>query len=1008
LSVAERIDIAAARKKLESLEGREYWRSFEEVLGGADFRAHTENEFRHELPVHGEPPADGGIDRRSLITLMGASAALAGLTGCTRQPTERIFPYVRPPEEVVPGEPLFYATAHVHGGFARGIVARSYEGRPVKIEGNELHPASLGGTDAFAQAFILNLYDPDRSQTATERGTIRPWTAFLGAARLALEKERATRGAGLRFLTRPSTSPTLAAQFDEILKAFPEAKRVVWDPIVRDSVYEGTKIAFGEALEPRQDFAAADVILSLDSDFLFWHPAQPRAARDFASRRRDPAKMNRLYVVESTPSVTGAKADHRRPMTPRQIEAFAHAVAAAAGGGSTSSQDPFAAAVAADLAAHRGRSLVVAGDAQPASVHALAALMNEALGNVGRTVTYSEPPAPGAEGQAAALKQLVTEMSDGKVQTLVIVGGNPVYDAPANLSFGGFMEKVPLRIHLGYWNDETSRLCHWHVAETHSLEAWSDARALDGTTTILQPLIAPLYDGKSAHELLAAFSERPDRNGHDIVKDYWRTRLPGGDAFEPAWRKAVHDGVVENSAAPAKQVAAKTSLASLAASPQPETRDQKPETGSLTVLFRPDDTVWDGMYANNAWLQELPKPLTKLTWDNAALISPRTAERLKVGEGDVLALEWQGRRLQAPVWVQPGHADDCVTLPLGYGRTRGGRVADGKGFDAYSIRRSETPWSGDGLNAAKTTDSYSLATTQHHHSMEGRDIVRAVAASALAADPEAVRKMGEKPPGPDQTMYPKMPSGTYHWAMSIDIGACVGCNACVIACQSENNIPVVGKDQVSRGRAMQWIRIDRYYAGGLDDPQTYVQPVTCMHCENAPCEPVCPVAATTHSAEGLNEQTYNRCIGTRYCSNNCPYKVRRFNFYLYSDYTTEILKLSRNPEVTVRSRGVMEKCTYCVQRINRARYAAEREERPIRDGEIVPACAQACPARAITFGNIGDEKSEVLKWRTDKRAYGLLTELGTRPRTTYLAEMTNPNAAAEPDSKARSAGEHHA
>ena len=988
--MTERIDIAAARRKLESLEGREYWRSLEELVGSDEFRAHVDNEFRNELPVHGESVREGGVNRRELMTLMGASVALAGLTGCTRQPVERIFPYVRPPEEVVPGEPLFYATAHLHGGFARGIVARSYEGRPVKIEGNELHPASLGGTDVFAQAFLLNLYDPDRSQTTTERGTIRPWSAFLAAARLALEHAREGRGAGLRFLTRTSTSPTLAAQFDEILRAFPEARRVVWEPVVRDAVYEGTRQAFGEPLEPRQAFEQADVILSLDSDFLFWHPAQPRAARDYASRRRDPKNMSRLYVVESAPSLTGAKADHRRPMKPAEIEAFARQVAGAVGGGSA--PDPFAAAVAADLAAHRGRSLVVAGDTQPAAVHALAAALNDALGNTGKTVTYSEPLSPGAEGQTAALAGLVREMAEGKVQTLVILGGNPVYDAPADLAFAAAMEKVPLRVHLGYWDDETSRLCHWHLAEAHSLEAWSDARALDGTTTILQPLIAPLYDGKSAHELLAAFSDKPERSGHDVVKDYWKTRLAGGDAFDQAWRKAVHDGVVEGSAAPAKAVGLKSSLASLAAAPRPEAGGQKAETGSLTVLFRPDGTVWDGLYANNAWLQELPKPLTKLTWDNAALISPRTAERLKVDEGDVLALTWKGRKVEAPVWIQPGHADDCVTLPLGYGRTRGGHVAGGRGFDAYSVRTSDAPWSGDGLTAAKTDGHVLLATTQHHHSMEGRDIVRSLAAAALAADPKAVAKMGSPNPAPDDTLYPPMPHGSYAWGMSIDIGACVGCNACVIACQSENNIPVVGKDQVSRGRAMHWIRIDRYYSGALDTPETHLQPVTCMHCENAPCEPVCPVAATVHSAEGLNEQVYNRCVGTRYCSNNCPYKVRRFNFFLYSDFTTEILKMSRNPEVTVRSRGVMEKCTYCVQRINRARYAAEREERPIRDGDIVPACAQACPARAITFGNIGDEKSAVRQRRTDDRAYSLLAELGTRPRTTYLADLTNANA----------------
>jgi MoCo/4Fe-4S cofactor protein with predicted Tat translocation signal len=954
-------------------ESREYWRSLEELVGTEDFREHLDREFR--------VPVDSGVNRRELLTLMGASIALAGLTGCTRQPTERIYPYVKPPEEVVPGEPLFYATAHVHGGYARGILAKSYEGRPIKIEGNALHPASLGGTDVFAQASVLNLYDPDRSQTLTERGEIRPWSALLAAVKLALEKERPRRGAGLRFLTTSTTSPTLAVQMAGILQAFPEAKWIAWEPAGRDNVYEGARLAFGEAVEARYAFDKADVVLSLEADFLGGGPAQPRYVHDFASRRRA-ENPNRLYVVESTPTLTGARADHRRPMAPREIEAFARAVAAGVGViPSGPAADPFAAAVLKDLEAHRGGGLVVAGESQPPAVHALAHAVNQALGNAGTTVVYIEPVLAGPANQAAALEELVLEMRQGEVSTLAVLGGNPVFAAPADLRFAEAMEKVPLRLHLSLYDDETSRLCHWHVAETHPLEAWSDARAYDGTATILQPLILPLFGGKSAHEFLAAFSEQSEKTGHDIVKGHWRQKLPGD--FEAAWRKTLHDGLVEGTAFTPKAVAVKGM-----ASPPPAPNTTPAE---LTILFRPDPTVWDGSYANNGWLQELPKPLTKLTWDNAALVSPSTAEKLGVTTEDVVELFLEGRKLTAPVWIMPGQAEGCVTLHFGYGRTRGGRVANGKGFDAYTLRGSSGLWSRAGLEVRKTGGHYSLATTQHQHGMEGRDLVRAVTAEAYRRDPGLVQRMGERPPSPADTLYPKLPTGSYAWGLSIDLSACVGCNACVVACQAENNIPVVGKREVTRGRAMQWIRIDRYYKGGLESPETFHQPVTCMHCENAPCEVVCPVNATVHSAEGLNQMVYNRCVGTRYCSNNCPYKVRRFNFFLYSDFKTELAKMVRNPEVTVRSRGVMEKCTYCVQRINRARIAAERENRPIRDGEIVTACQQACPARAIVFGNIDDPASGVSQARAEKRHYGLLEELGTRPRTTYLASLSNPN-----------------
>jgi molybdopterin-containing oxidoreductase family iron-sulfur binding subunit len=987
---ARRLDLAEARSRLAGLRGREYWRSLEELVENEDFREHLHREFR--------VPVESGVDRRELLTLMGASIALAGLTGCTRQPTERIYPYVKPPEEIVPGEPLFYATAHVHGGYARGVLAESNMGRPTKIEGNPLHPASLGATDVFAQASVLGLYDPDRAQTITERGEIRPWSALLAAARLALEKERPRRGAGLRWITPATTSPTFAAQMEAILAAYPEAKWIAWEPAGRDNVYAGTRLAFGEPLEPRYAFEKARVVLSLGADFLGSGPAQPRYVRDFASRRRA-GDASRLYAVESTPTLTGARADHRRPLTPGQIEEFARAVAAAVGRApGASASDAFARAVARDLSENRGAGLVVAGDGQPPSVHALAHAVNESLGNAGRTVEYVAPVLSRSDDQAAALAELAREMREGKVSTLAIVGGNPVWTAPADLRFAEAMEKVPLRLRLGLYEDETSRFCHWNVAEAHPLETWSDARAFEGTATILQPLILPLYGGKSAHEFLAAFSDQPEKSGYEIVKEFWRPRLPAGDP-EAAWRKAVHDGVVEGTAFPARTAALRNLT--------PDVQRPTPSaSGELTVLFSPDPTVWDGSYANNGWLQELPKPLTKLTWDNAALLSPATAEKLGVSNDDLVDLLLSGRRVAAPVWVLPGQADGCVTLHFGYGRSRAGRLADGRGFDAYALRAGDGLWSREGLELRKTGGRYPLVTTQHHHSMEGRDIVRTVTAAALASDPDAVQKMGGHPPRPEDTLYPKMPTGSYAWGMSIDLSACVGCNACVVACQAENNIPVVGKHEVSRGRAMQWIRIDRYWSGGLENPVTVHQPVTCMHCENAPCETVCPVNATVHSAEGLNQMVYNRCVGTRYCSNNCPYKVRRFNFFLYSDFKSELAKMVKNPEVTVRSRGVMEKCSYCVQRINRARIVAEREGRPIRDGEIVTACQQACPAQAIVFGDVGNPESAVSRARNGKTHYGLLAELGTRPRTTYLASITNPNPAlpaasgAEPEGKA--------
>jgi molybdopterin-containing oxidoreductase family iron-sulfur binding subunit len=617
--------------------------------------------------------------------------------------------------------------------------------------------------------------------------------------------------------------------------------------------------------------------------------------------------------------------------------------------------------------------------------------MNHTLGNVGSTVFYTDPVEAGPVDQMGSLRELVADMQAGLVDLLVILGGNPVYQAPAELRFSEHLSKVKLRVHLGLYDDETAALCHWHIPETHYLETWSDGRAFDGTITIMQPLIAPLYGGKSAHEVLAALMGQPNRPSYAIVRDYWRGQLPPED-FEPFWRTALHEGLVANTALPPREVAyrnMRVEASELAVSPS----DQR----SLDLVLRPDPTVWDGRFANNGWLQELPKPLTKLTWDNAALISPATAQRLGLHNEDVVELRYRGRTARAPVWLMPGQADEAVTVHLGYGRWRTGRVGRGTGFNAYVLQTSTAPWGDSGMEIHPTGGRYPLASTQLHHTMEGRNLVRVGTLAQYLAHPEFVHEMAHEPP-PDLTLYPLYEYKGYAWGMAIDLNACIGCNACVIACQAENNIPIVGKSQIAVGRDMHWLRIDRYYQGSIDDPETYYQPVLCMHCEKAPCEVVCPVAATVHDDEGLNVMVYNRCVGTRYCSNNCPYKVRRFNFLQYVDDQTPVLKLLRNPDVTVRTRGVMEKCTYCVQRISAARIQAEKDQRLIGDGEVVTACQASCPTEAIVFGDINDLNSRVAKLKASQLNYGLLTDLNTRPRTTYLARLRNPHpdlAAAE-------------
>lgn len=999
---AQSIDLAALRARLAEARGPEYWRSLEELADTEEFQAFLRAEFPHPAP-----DLTDAVSRRHFLKLMGASLALAGVTACTRQPTEHIVPYVRALEEIVPGKPLFFATAMPMAGAAIGVLVESHMGRPTKVEGNPDHPASLGATDVFAQASVLTLYDPDRSQVVTYLGSVSTWDEFLQALGTALEGQRVVKGAGLRLLTETVTSPTLARQIEAILDLFPEAKWHQYEPIHRDHVKAGARLAFGEVVETRYRFDRADVILSLDGDFLTRLPGSVAYARQFTSRRRTGSAtetMNRLYVVESVPTLTGSMADHRLALRASQIEALARAVARELG----LVEDELAEfliphkawieALARDLKRHRGASLIIAGDEQPPAVHALVHAMNHALGNVGKTVVYTEPIEARPIEQMESLQELVADMDAGRVDALIILGGNPVYTAPADLDFAERLSKVKFRVHLGLYNDETAELCHWHIPETHYLESWSDVRAYDGTVSIVQPLIAPLYGGKSAHELLSALLGKPGQSSYAIVRETWRAeyergRWPQYKNFEHFWQIALNRGVIEGTTLTPKSVSLKMPPGGWASPSEPGTAGGARQAGTqrtLEINFRPDPTIWDGRFANNGWLQELPKPLTKLTWDNAALVSPALAERLGLKNGDLVRLEYRDRLVRAPIWVLPGHPDDSVTVHLGYGRRRAGRLGTGIGFNAYVLRSSDASWFAPGVTISKTGDRYELVSTQHHHSMEGRHLVRVGTVEEYRKNPRFAQEMGENP-APDMTLYPGYTYQGYAWGMAIDLNACIGCNACVIACQAENNIPVVGKKEVGVGREMHWIRVDRYYRGGLDNPETYHQPVPCMHCENAPCEVVCPVGATVHDKEGLNVMVYNRCVGTRYCSNNCPYKVRRFNFKLYADWTTESFKAQRNPDVTVRSRGVMEKCTYCLQRINTVRIEAEKQNRPIRDGEILTACQQACPTEAIVFGNINDPDSRVARLKAEPLNYGILTELNTRPRTTYLAKLRNPN-----------------
>ena len=995
----------------------QYWRSMDELAQTPEFKEAVKREFPND-EWDRLPPAT----RRQFLKVMGASVAFAGLTSC-RWPKEEIVPFAHRPEGRTPGTPEQYATSVEIGDSAIGLLVTSVDGRPIKNEGNPLHPDSLGALPATLQSDILSLYDPDRSQRLIFRQSgqdyVKTWEEF---ETWAAEKVSGT-GAGVAVLAEPTSSPTAARLRERMLQELPDAAWFEYEPISRDAERVGTAIAYGRPLRAHPHLEQARVIACFDADPFFAHPAAIPLARAFAEGRRPSEDgISRLWVAEPGYTITGGRADHRTAVAGSQIPNLLASLArelvanhhlelpeqtlnfGASFGSADAGSDDFVPALAADLMAHRGSGVIIVGPGQAPEVHALAAVLNEGLGAIGSTLTYTEAPDQARPTHQRAVADLVSSMKSGEVETLLILGGNPVYDAPADLGFSEAMTRVANTVHLSLYDDETSKLCSWQLPRAHALESWGDGRAWDGTLTLQQPLIEPLYGGRSTIEVLATLVGQSTPSGHDDVRTTLATFFDDGD-FETAWKRALHDGLVRDTSSPETSVeldgsrlaAAGTSLAALVAAAAPTA--EKPE-----LVLAADRRVYDGRWSNNAWQQELPDAITKATWDNVLEMAPRTARELSLSEGDVVTITVAGTSVDLPVCVIPGQAPGTLSTSLGYGRTAAGSVGNGVGADTYLLRTTSAPWLIPEVGLAKTGRKIALATTQDHFAIDTigfgarnsriSTLIREVSLDRYLADPEVIQHMDHHPPLVSLWKDKEYPGE--QWGMAIDLNACNGCNACVVACQAENNIPVVGREQVINQREMHWIRVDRYFKtepgvgpSDVEDAEMVFQPMTCIQCENAPCEQVCPVAATQHTEDGINAMVYNRCIGTRYCSNNCPVKVRRFNFFNYHKDLTDVEQLQFNPEVTVRSRGVMEKCTYCVQRIQAVRIDARNDNRPITDGEIVPACAQTCPTNAITFGDLNDPSSEVSRLREDKRAYATLVELNIRPRTQYLARLSN-------------------
>ena len=1013
-----------------------FWRSVAQLKEDPDYKEVTQNEFR---PGAEEPPS--GANRRQFLQLMGASLAMGGLAAC-RRPVEKILPYARKPEEVIEGVAMRYATAMPFQGHLRSLLVRNSEGRPTKVEGNAEHPQGHGATSVFEQASILNMYDPDRSRRVQQDRSDSDWQAFVDFAR-EIQADAASRS--IAVLTEPSHAPTSAALRSLLEAQYADVQWVTYDPRGYDPVRLGMQQAFGAPYLPDYRFDQAEVIVSLEADFLGATDMNSVTNnRRFADGRRlngPEDAMSRLYVAESNYTITGAQADHRERMRSTDVRAFAAAIAAGLGVGSGGSagnrfaDHPMVDAIVQDLEAAGANGVLLAGDAQPPEVHALCAAVNDALGAIGTTMVLYDTEEDTRSSQPEALTALVDAMDAGAVDTVLMLGVNPVYDAPANLNFAEALGNVRRTVHAGLHVDETAQACAWHVPLAHYLESWGDGRSYDGTLSIVQPLIAPLYDdAHSAIEILNAFATGRDQSAYDIVRAQWRPVL--SEDFERDWRRVLHNGFQPD-----------TGYATVTPSAASVSLEDPGETDGLEVIFRLDPSVYDGRFANNAWMQELPDPTTKIVWDNVAMVSPGTAEELglevRYSSGnyyaDVIEVSANGTSVELPVWIQPGHADGAVTVSMGYGRDiqsrrparntsffdtddytdiygQGQAIGTGVGTSVAPLRTTDALQVARGASVTATGQTYMIVTTMEHGAieLESRPLYRMGTYEEFQEDPEFVMDVEPYiPKGASARDYPElwdedhpadqpaMRNNPYYknqWGMVIDLNACTGCNACVVACQSENNIQVIGKQEVGNGREMHWLRIDRYFVSpGVEpedvpeDPQMVLQPVPCQHCENAPCESVCPVAATVHSPDGMNQMIYNRCIGTRYCSNNCPYKVRRFNFYNWSKTLPTTTRMGLNPDVTVRSRGVMEKCSYCIQRIRGTQQRANIEDRDIRDGEMKTACQQACPAGAITFGDLNDDDSEVNRWKANPRRYEMLSEYNLKPRTSYLGRVRNPN-----------------
>jgi len=959
-------DLDALAARLAAEDGPRLWRSLEELADRPELRRLMEAEFPDVFEA-------SSVDRRTLLRLMSASLALGGLAACNGGDAGSHAPLLSQSRNMpgyTPGVPVTIATSLPLNGFGRGVLVKSQEGRPIKIEGNPLHPASLGATDVFAQAEILSLYDPDRSDTPLQDGSPRRWEELTRFIRPVRNELVVGEGRGLHILMAPTSSPTLHRLISYTRELFPHAQWHVFTPIDDDARRAAVLDGFGRDLDFVYDLTQADTIVTLGGDLFAEEPGHLRYAADYQKRRRmRDRELPRLFAIETRPSLVGARADERIVLRPRDVDAFVRGLAASLEAGVAPAPDvhPSVPRLAELLRRAGPRCLVVAGREMPSEVHALALAINTRLGAFGTTIRAIEPVRPIIDG-AQTLHDLAKAIEADQVSHLLVLGGNPAYTAPADLDLPSLIRRVPHSLHLGQHRDETASVCRWHVPETHPLESWGDLRAFDGTVGLRQPATMPLKPALSAEEFLGLMAGQTV-DGQGLVQATWREVW--GEGFEARWARSLEDGVVDGSALPSIDIAWRSDWRPEPAAPV--------SSGGIDVVFAPDPSVWDGSYANNGWLQELPKPLTKQVWGNAALIAPETADIFGISSGDAIDLTVEGRVIRAPVWVMPGHAPAAVTLTLGYGRQQAGRIGNQIGFDAYAVRPSRRPWIATG-EIKVAGQRIPLISTQHHHALQGRDIIRVVAPGQ-----DTPQDSDDRP-----SLYPEWPYEEHAWGMAIDLDACIGCNACVIACQAENNIAVVGPEEVAKGREMHWLRVDRYHSGEPADPSTYFQPVPCMHCEKAPCEVVCPVNATVHSSEGLNDMVYNRCIGTRTCSNNCPYKVRRFNFLDYqgTDYTPSADAM--NPQVTVRDRGVMEKCTYCVQRIGAARAGARVEDRRLRDGEVMTACQQACPTQAIVFGDVNDPDSAVSRLKKDRRSYALLGDLNTQPRTTYLARIEIP------------------